>query len=124
MLSKELLPKEICRRLSRRLGLTLTIGLALGLLLSLGVIVLFAKIVEDVVEGESRRFDDAVQLFIHDYSLDWLYEPMLFITALGYYWESSRSWLWRRTLSTVREPESPRRCSRAPRSEALSSPPS
>jgi hypothetical protein len=115
LLSKELLPKEIGRRLSRRLGLTLTIGLALGLLLSLGVIVLFAKIVEDVVEGESRRFDDAVQLFIHDYSLDWLYEPMLFITALGYYWESSRSWLWRRTLSTAREQESPRCCSRAPR---------
>jgi hypothetical protein len=76
MLSKELLPKEISRRLSRRLGLTLTIGLTLGLLLSLGVIVLFAKIVEDVIEGESRRFDDAVLLFIHDYSSDWLYEPM------------------------------------------------
>ena len=78
--------KEISRRLSRRLGLTLTIGLSLGLLLSLGVIVLCAKIVEDVVEGESRRFDDAVLLFIHDYFPDWLYETMLFITALGYYW--------------------------------------
>ncbi len=86
MLSKESLPKGISRRLSRRLGLTLTIGLSLGLLLSLGVIVLCAKIVEDVVEGESRRFDDAVLLFIHDYFPDWLYETMLFITALGYYW--------------------------------------
>ena len=86
MLSKELPPKEIGRRLSRRLGLTLTIRLALGLLLSLGVIVLFAKIVEDVVESESHRFDDTVLLFIHDYSPDWLYEPMFLITALGYYW--------------------------------------
>ena len=86
MLSRELLRKEISQRLSRRLGLTLTVGLALGLLLSLGVIALFAKIVEDVVEGESRRFDDVVLLWIHANTPDWLYGPMRVVTTLGYYW--------------------------------------
>jgi len=86
MLRRELLHKEISRRLSRRLGLTITVGLAAGLLLSLGVIALFAKIVEDVVEGESRRFDEAVLFWINANLPDWLYGPMLFVTALGYYW--------------------------------------
>jgi undecaprenyl-diphosphatase len=86
MLRRELLRKEISRRLSRRLGLTITVDLAAGLLLSLGVIALFAKIVEDVVEGESRRFDETVLLWINANLPDWLYEPMLFVTALGYYW--------------------------------------
>ena len=86
MLRRELLRKEVSRRLSRRLGLTITVELAAGLLLSLGVIALFAKIVEDVVEGESRRFDETVLLWINANLPDWLYEPMLFVTALGYYW--------------------------------------
>jgi undecaprenyl-diphosphatase len=86
MLRRELLNKEISRRLSRRLGLTITVGLAVGLLLSLGVIALFAKIVEDVVEGESRWFDETVLFWINDNLPNWLYEPMLFVTALGYYW--------------------------------------
>src|SRR5215208_621410 len=86
MLRRELLRKEISRRLSRRLGFVLTIELAAGLLLSLGVIWLFAQIGDEVVEGESRRFDEAVLLWIHGHSPDWLYGPMLFVTALGYYW--------------------------------------
>ena len=86
MLRREFLRKEINRRLSRRLGVTLTIELVLGFLLSTGVIVLFAKIVEDVVEGESRRFDNAVLLWIHANSPDWLAGPMHVVTALGYYW--------------------------------------
>ena len=86
MLRREFLRKEISPRLSRWLGLALTVELAAGLLLSLGVIALFAKIVEDVVEGESRRFDEVVLLWIHGHSPEWLYEPMLFVTALGYDW--------------------------------------
>ncbi len=66
--------------------MALTVELALGLLLSIGVITLFAEIVEEVVEGESRRFDEVVLLWINDYSPDWLYGPMLFVTASGYYW--------------------------------------
>lgn len=60
MLRKEFRRKEISRRLSRRLGFVLTVELAAGLLLSIGVIALFAEIVEEVVEGESHRFDEAV----------------------------------------------------------------
>jgi undecaprenyl-diphosphatase len=87
MLRKEFLEKEISRRLSRRLGLAMTVELALGLLLSLGVIVLFAQIVDEVViEGESRRFDETVLLWINAHSPGWLDEPMRLITALGYYW--------------------------------------
>ena len=81
-----MLRKEINPKISRRLGFVLTFELALGLLLSLSTLALFAKIVEDVVEDESRQFDDAVLLWIHTNSPGWFHEPMLFITALGYYW--------------------------------------
>ncbi len=57
-----------------------------GLLISAGVIALFAKITEDVVEGESRRFDRAVLLWINRTFPDWLDGPMRAVTALGYYW--------------------------------------
>ena len=83
MLNKGLLRKEISGRLSRRLGLTLTVQLAAGLLLSLGVIWAFAQIVDEVVEGESRRFDEMVLLWIDEHLPGWLYEPMLLVTALG-----------------------------------------
>jgi len=86
MLRRELLRKEISNRLSHRLGFVLTIELAAGLLLSLGVIALFAELADEVVEGESRQFDTTVLLWIHGHSPDWLYGPMLFVTALGYYW--------------------------------------
>ena len=86
MLRREFLHKEISSRLSRWLGLALTVELAAGFLLSLGVISLFAKIVEEVVEGESRRFDEMMLLWINANSPDWLYRSMLFVTAFGYYW--------------------------------------
>jgi undecaprenyl-diphosphatase len=86
MLNREFLRKEINQNISRRLGLALTVQLLAGLLLSLGVIALFAEIVEEVVEGESRRFDETVLLWIHANSPTWLDEPMRIITALGYYW--------------------------------------
>ncbi len=86
MLHKEFRRKEISHRLSRRLGFVLTVELAAGLLLSIGVIAVFAEIVEEVVEGESRFFDEAVLLWIKAHFPDWLDGPMLFFTALGYYW--------------------------------------
>jgi undecaprenyl-diphosphatase len=86
MLSKDLLRKEISSRLSRQLGLTLTVGLVAGLLLSVGVIALFAKIVEDVVEGESRRFDETILLWVYYYTPGWLDGPMHLVTVLGYYY--------------------------------------
>lgn len=85
-LKRELLDKEISPRLSRWLGLALTVQLVLGLLLSIGVILLFAQIAEEVAEGETRWFDTAVLLWIHGHSPAWFYGPMRLITALGYYW--------------------------------------
>ncbi len=86
VLSRELLHKEISTRLSRWLGVALTVQLAMGLLFSLGVIALFANIAEEVAEGESRRFDEMVLLWVHWYSPDWLDGMMRFVTILGYYW--------------------------------------
>lgn len=86
MLSRDVFRKEISTRLSRWLGLALTVQLVLGLLLSLGVIALFANIVEEVAEGESSRFDKMVLLWIHWYSPNWLDGVMRFVTALGHYW--------------------------------------
>ena len=86
MFCKEFRRKEVSRRLSRRLDFVLTVELAAGLLLSLGVVALFAKIVEDVVEDESRYFDEAVLLWVSTHSPDWLDGPMLFVTALGHHW--------------------------------------
>ncbi len=48
-----MLRREVSRRLSRWLGFVLTVELVLGLLLSVGVIWLFAQIVEEVIDGES-----------------------------------------------------------------------
>jgi undecaprenyl-diphosphatase len=86
MLRKDLLRREISRRLSDRLGFAMTVGLLLGLLASVGVILLFAQLVDEVVEGESRRFDTAVLLWIHANFPDWLYWPMRLFTYMGYYW--------------------------------------
>lgn len=72
--------------ISRRLGLTVTAGLAAGLLASAAVIVAFAELADGVVEGESRRFDRSVLLWIHATFPPWLDGPMRLITALGYYW--------------------------------------
>ena len=80
-----MLRKEVSRRLSRRLGFVLTVELVLGLLLSVGVIWLFAQIVEEVIDGESLRFDEAVLLWIDANVPAWLDGPMLLATALGYY---------------------------------------
>ena len=78
--------RRVLAWISERLGLSVTLGLILGLAASAGVIALFAKITDDVVEGESRRFDRAVLLWIHATFPDWLNEPMRLITALGYYY--------------------------------------
>ena len=80
-----MLRKEVSRSLSRQLGFVLTVELVLGLLLSVGVIWLFAQIVEEVIDGESRRFDEAVLLWIDANVPAWLDGPILLATALGYY---------------------------------------
>jgi undecaprenyl-diphosphatase len=76
---------EIVLRLVNRLTLAAAIWLTVGLALSAFVIWAFAELADGVVEGESRRFDRAVLLWIHSHSPEWLDGPMRLVTALGYY---------------------------------------
>jgi undecaprenyl-diphosphatase len=77
---------EIIRRLADRLPLAAAVWLAFGLAISAFVIWAFAELADGVVEGESRRFDRAVLLWIHTHSPGWLEGPMRLITALVDYW--------------------------------------
>lgn len=77
---------EIFRQLAGRLTLAAVVWLAAGLAGSAFVIWAFAELVDGVVEGESRRFDRAVLLWIHTTFPEWLDGPMRLITAFGYYW--------------------------------------
>jgi undecaprenyl-diphosphatase len=77
---------EILRWLADRLTLAAAIWLAVGLAVSAFVVWAFAEIVDEVIEGESRRFDRSVLLWINAHLPDWLEGPMRLITALGYYW--------------------------------------
>jgi undecaprenyl-diphosphatase len=60
--------------------------LAAGLAFSAFVIWAFTELADVVIEGESRRFDRAVLLWIHTTFPSWLDGPMRILTALGYYW--------------------------------------
>src|ERR687894_56843 len=77
---------EIVRRLADRLTLAAVVWLTVGLAVSALVIWAFAELADGVVEGESRRFDRSVLLWIDAHSPEWLDNPMRLITALGYYW--------------------------------------
>ncbi|ABG03209.1 phosphoesterase, PA-phosphatase related [Rubrobacter xylanophilus DSM 9941] len=68
-----------------RMTLAAAVWLAAGLGLSAFVIWAFAGIAEEVVEGDTRRFDRAVLLWIHTHFPGWLEGPMRAVTALGYY---------------------------------------
>jgi undecaprenyl-diphosphatase len=77
---------EIFRRLADSLTLAAAVWLAVGFATSAFVIWAFAELADGVVEGESRRFDRAVLVWIHAHSPGWLDGPMRLVTALGYYW--------------------------------------
>jgi undecaprenyl-diphosphatase len=74
------------RTLVQRLTLAAVVWLAVGLALSAFVMWAFAELADGVVEGESRRFDRAVLLWIEGSSPAWLDGPMRLVTSLGYYW--------------------------------------
>ncbi|MBA3389089.1 MAG: phosphatase PAP2 family protein [Rubrobacteraceae bacterium] len=82
---RTLLDRETLRKLANRLTLAAIVWLAVTLSLSFFVIWAFAEITEEVIEGESRRFDRAVLLWIHANFPAWLDAPMRLVTALGYY---------------------------------------
>jgi undecaprenyl-diphosphatase len=78
--------REIFRALADRLSVAAAIWLALGLGVSAFVVWGFAELTHSVIEGESRAFDRAVLLWIHNHFPEWLDTPMRLVTALGYYW--------------------------------------
>ena len=77
---------EMFRKIADRLTLAAAIWLAAGLAFSAFVVWAFAELADEVVEGDSRRFDRAVLLWIHSHFPGWLDGPMRLVTALGYYW--------------------------------------
>src|SRR5215212_7772412 len=77
---------EIVRWISERLTVVAAVWLAAGLAVSTFVIWAFFELADEVLEGDSRAFDRAVLLWIHDNFPDWLNEPMRLVTALGYYY--------------------------------------
>jgi membrane-associated phospholipid phosphatase len=77
---------EILRWLADRRTLAAAVWLTVGLGTSVFVVWAFAELADGVVEGESRRFDRAVLLWIDSHSPEWLDGPMLLATTLGYYW--------------------------------------
>jgi undecaprenyl-diphosphatase len=78
--------REIVRWLADRLKVVAAVWLAVGLAVSAFVIWAFFELIDVVVEGQSRRFDRTVLLWIHNNFPGWLEGPMRIVTALGYYW--------------------------------------
>jgi undecaprenyl-diphosphatase len=76
---------EILRWLAGRLTLAAAVWLAAGLAVSAFVVWAFAELADGVIEGESRRFDRTVLLWINSHSPEWLDGPMRLVTTLGYY---------------------------------------
>lgn len=77
---------EISRMLARRLTLAAALWLVAGLAVSVFVLWAFAELADGVVEGEFRRFDRAVLLWIDQNVPESWDGAMRWITALGYYW--------------------------------------
>ena len=78
--------KEFVRWISERLKILAALWLAVGLAVSVFVVWAFLELVDEVLEGESRAFDRAVLLWIHDHFPAWWDGPMRLVTSLGYYY--------------------------------------
>ena len=78
--------REFVRWASERLTVVAAVWLAAGLAFSVFVVWAFLELTDEVLEGESRAFDRAVLLWIHDTFPVWLDGPMRLVTALGYYY--------------------------------------
>ena len=78
--------KEFVRWISERLKILAAVWLAVGLAVSVFVVWAFLELVDEVLEGESRAFDRAVLLWIHDHFPAWWDGPMRLVTSLGYYY--------------------------------------
>ena len=77
---------EAVRWISERLTVFAAVWLAAGLAFSAFVMWAFAELADEVLEGDSRAFDRAVLLWIHQNVPDWLDGPIHLVTALGDYY--------------------------------------
>ncbi len=84
-LLETILESQTVKKLSDRLTVAAAVWLAVTLAFSVFVVWAFAGLTEEVLEGDSRRFDRAVLLWIHTHFPAWLGGPMRLVTALGYY---------------------------------------
>jgi len=57
--------------------------LAAGFGVSLLLVLAFAELAEEVMQGETRAFDEAVLLWMHEHARPWLTVAALEVTALG-----------------------------------------
>lgn len=73
---------ELIGLLSRRFGWALLLGLALAVM----ALLLFAGLADEVLEGDTRRFDDAVRLAIHRSASPPLTTLTRVVTSLGSVW--------------------------------------
>ena len=78
--------RESVRWVSERLTVLAAVWLVVGLAVSVFVVWAFFELADEVLEGESRAFDRAVLLWIHNNFSGWWNEPMRLVTALGYYY--------------------------------------
>jgi undecaprenyl-diphosphatase len=83
--SSKTLLRELRRLAADRLTVAAFVWLAAGLAVSVLAVWAFAGITEEVIEGESRAFDQAVLLWIEGNVPAWLDGPMRAVTTLGYY---------------------------------------
>jgi undecaprenyl-diphosphatase len=61
----------------------LSTPLFLGMSLAAFFLVLFAKLAEEMLQGDTRQFDDAVRLFVHAHSSTELTAAMRFLSIVG-----------------------------------------
>jgi undecaprenyl-diphosphatase len=78
--------REMIRWVADRLTVVAAVWLAAGLAFSIFVVWAFTELADEVIEGESRAFDRAVLLWIHNTFAERLDGPMLIVTALCDYW--------------------------------------
>ena len=69
--------------MSRPVLSRLTTPLLVSLACAVVSLILFAKLAEEMLEGETRQFDGAVRQFVHFHSSAWLTAAMRFFTFLG-----------------------------------------
>lgn len=77
---------QVLRKLRCHLPLAVAAELLVGLSVSLGALWIFAGLADEVFEGETRRLDVAVLVWVHETSPAWLGPPLRLVTAFGYPW--------------------------------------